>query len=183
MRGLADVVFCLACTLLLCVVLLIILEDHKEEENPDKRPGNFFVDIAWYSTDDVDLWVEGPDGQPVGYSNKQGPYLSLVRDDVGTNPKGLSVRNETVVSQGFQPGWHLINLHGYRIANKSSEVEVEVKVFVRRSDSRNPTLIHHEFVKVKGGQELTVINLQLSKSGALIATNRGFRHVRERSSN
>jgi hypothetical protein len=43
----------------------------------------------------VDLWVQAPGDIPVGYSNKGGLIMNLLRDDLGTNdPTPLLYENQ-----------------------------------------------------------------------------------------
>ena len=72
---------------------------------------------------DIDLWIKGPKGRAVGYTNKDNGYITLSRDDLGvTNDtfvgKGNRVRVlkrniEDIQVRGLVPGDYIVNLHYY----------------------------------------------------------------------
>ena len=62
------------------------------------------VDAQWPDNwrTDVDLWVQAPGDVPVGYSNKGGVIMNLLRDDLGTNDP-TPLRYENQFSRGVPP--------------------------------------------------------------------------------
>ena len=79
-----DVIF-LALAGFVAVVLLLLPHVHppKEAEAAIRSPGNVIVEMHWPSDMpvDVDLWVQAPNENPVGFWNMGGPTFNLLRDD------------------------------------------------------------------------------------------------------
>jgi hypothetical protein len=76
-----------------------------------------------------------PGHVPVGYSNKGGLIMNLLRDDLGTNdPNSLHYENQ--YSRGVPPGEYTVNLRLFR--NLESRYSVPVEVTVRCSAEKSP---------------------------------------------
>ena len=73
-------------------------------------PVRMFVEIEWDSelTQDIDLFVRGPNGDTVYYANKDGGYVVLQRDDLGST-------NDTYILNGER----IVIKRNYEIANFS----------------------------------------------------------------
>ena len=114
--------------------------------NPISKLGNvnlkaeYIISVDWKDNlpDDVDLWVEDPNGEIVSYLKKDAGWLHLDRDDQGIiNDKVLindkeviyPLNREVVTLRGIIPGEYIVNLYLYE--NKSS-LPVDVKVKIER---------------------------------------------------
>lgn len=62
-------------------------------------PVKMFVEIEWDSelTQDMDLFVRGPNGNVVYYANKDGGYVVLQRDDLGSTNDTYTLNGERIV--------------------------------------------------------------------------------------
>ena len=80
--------------------------------------------IKWpeLSAADIDVWVKGPDGTIASYINKDGKYIILERDDLGSSNDYVKIdgqitpisRNmETMSLNALPKGEYVINLHNY----------------------------------------------------------------------
>ena len=93
-------------------------------------PVKMFVEIEWDSefTQDMDLFVRGPNGNVVYYANKDGGYVVLQRDDLGST-------NDTYILNGER----IVIKRNYEIANFSDlpagEYVIGVFYFSRLGDS------------------------------------------------
>lgn len=142
-------------------------EAKKFEQEP---PGTILIEMYW-SDDinaDVDLWVEGPTGGPVGYSRRSNPLFNLLRDDLGKY-NDLSGRNfETTFSRGIVQGEYTINSMLYSGANVAN-LPVTVVVSVRSPTGTATTQIgRFEHVIKRVGDEDTVVRFSLTKDGTLV---------------
>lgn len=75
------------------------------------------------SGNDIDLWVQDPEGAAVGYQNRDAGSMSLERDDLGKSNDVITLagrkvvlkRNHEVITlRGFSPGEYKISVHYYR---------------------------------------------------------------------
>jgi hypothetical protein len=99
--------------------------------------GLVMITLRWPngSVKDMDLWVKGPDGTVVSYQRKDGRYILLDRDDLGSANDSIIVdgivkiipRNlETVMITDLQDGEYVVNVHHF--SGVAGEVEVTVEV-------------------------------------------------------
>ena len=147
--------------LIICAVLFAAASTPGEEAVRESTPpGNVLIEAYWpegHDTD-VDLWVKGPEGAPVGYSNKGGVHLNYLRDDLGKRTKDDPANYELIASRGLVPGGYCVNVHLY--SNRSSVLPMPVKVTVKIAKGIPGT----EDVK-GGGDPVLVTDVNLSAEG------------------
>ncbi|MEC9206104.1 MAG: hypothetical protein VYE31_02810 [Pseudomonadota bacterium] len=119
--------------------------------NPISKLGNvnlkaeYIISVDWKDNlpDDVDLWVEDPNGETVSYLKKDAGWLHLDRDDQGIINDKVMINNreviyplnrEVVTLRGIIPGEYIVNLYLYE---HKSNLPVDVKIKIERV---NPTL-------------------------------------------
>ena len=114
------------------ILLLPHLNPPTEIADPVQTPGNVIVEVRWPDrTDaDIDLWVQAPGDDPVGYSNKGGRVFNLLRDDLGHTNDLSALNYEMAFSRGTPAGDYTVNLHLYR--NRSGESPIAVEVLGER---------------------------------------------------
>ena len=115
--------------LVVALVLFVLINPPTNEKEADPPPaGEIKIEIYWDNDlhADVDLWVKGPKGPPVGYSNKGGLHYNLHRDDLGKFPEDDPINYEFTSSRGIPAGPHCVNVHLF--SNGSGELPVNVKV-------------------------------------------------------
>ena len=94
-------------------------------------PVELLITAKWDddSGNDVDMWVKGPSGRAVGYTNKDEGYIVLNRDDLGfaneaVNVGGVKTRLRSNVEateiRGIVPGRYVVNVHLYRVASDAT---------------------------------------------------------------
>jgi hypothetical protein len=134
-------------------------------------PGNVMIEANWppdYDSD-VDLWVQAPGDNPVGYSNKGGAVFNLLRDDLGHQLDISGLNYESSFSRGVIPGEYTVNLHLYRNRARNSTVPVTVVVSVKPSaDMPARQILMTKLNLTREGEERTVFRFDLSKSGAVV---------------
>jgi hypothetical protein len=125
-------------------------------------PGNVMVDARWPDgwRTDVDLWVQAPGDVPVGYSNKSGLIMNLLRDDLGTNnPTPLRYENE--YSRGIPPGEYVVNLHLFRNLEAKFPVPVEITARCTADGQDVRDLVHTTVELRREGEEVTAVRFRL----------------------
>ncbi len=124
------------------------------------------VEIEWddYSYEDIDLYVKGPDGKTVFYSNKNNGYIVLKRDDLGMRNDSFYVngvltevrRNYEVTTMTVLPdGDYVVNIH-YFSGGDRTDVRVRVTGI-------QPFQVYYEGeVNVSTHQEVTVLVFKIA---------------------
>tara|TARA_B100001105_G_C22377670_1_gene438077 strand:- start:918 stop:1523 length:606 start_codon:yes stop_codon:yes gene_type:complete len=151
--------------------------------NPISKLGNvnlkaeYIISVDWKDNlpDDVDLWVEDPNGEIVSYLKKDAGWLHLDRDDQGIiNDKVLindkeviyPLNREVVTLRGIIPGEYIVNLYLYE--NKSS-LPVDVKVKIERINPTLKLVFFDDRVLPAKDTEITVARFFLDELGNFIS--------------
>ena len=139
--------------------------------NPEALSGKidtkaeFIITVTWpdNNPDDVDLYVEDPNGGVVWYHVKEAGLMHLDRDDRGNYRDTIAMgekkiqnplNQETVTIRGIVPGEYVVNVHHF-LANGTDVLPVEVKV-----EKLNPevSLVFYTTLNLDHkGQELTAV--------------------------
>lgn len=153
--------------------------------NPEAKTGiidpkaEYILTITWKdnSPDDVDVWVEDPEGQVVWFRTPEAGLLHLDRDDRGLvndtiTINGEEVQNplnqEVVTLRGVVQGEYVVNLHYY-----ASETGNPVDVNVRLAKV-NPKLkiVYYGTVNMeKRGEEKTAVRFTVGRDGNIYGIN------------
>lgn len=153
--------------------------------NPEAKTGiidpkaEYILTITWEdnSPDDVDVWVEDPEGQILWFRTPEAGLLHLDRDDRGLvndtiTINGEEVQNplnqEVVTLRGVVKGEYIVNLHYY-----ASETGTPVDVNVRLVKV-NPKLeiIYYGTVNLeKRGDEKTAVRFKIGRDGSIFGIN------------
>lgn len=153
--------------------------------NPEAKSGiidpkaEYIITITWEddSPDDVDTWVEDPEGQILWFRTPEAGLLHLDRDDRGLvndtiTIAGEEVQNplnqEVVTLRGVVKGEYIVNLHYY-----ASETGTPVDVNVRLVKV-NPKLevVYYGTVNLeKRGDEKTAVRFKIGADGDVYGIN------------
>lgn len=167
----------LAFTFLFIVALIFL--------NPPAKTGiidpkaEFIITTTWEegSPDDVDTWVEDPDGQLVWFNNPALGLMHLDRDDRGMTNDMLLVNGQEVINplnqeivtiRGYIEGEYVVNLHYYK-----SETDRPVSATVTVAKV-NPALEVVYFGNVdleRQGEEATAVRFRVTKEGQVTNVN------------
>jgi hypothetical protein len=158
---------------------------------PDAKTGTvdvkaeFIITASWPdgNPDDIDLYVEDPQGDIVWYYVKEAGLIHLDRDDRGNyrdtiDVNGTKVENplnqESVTLRGVIPGEYVVNVYHYT-ATTGEPVPVSVKV-----EKINPklTVVHYgTLILNQKGDEQTAIRFSLDDGGNVVRTNQEFKSL------
>jgi hypothetical protein len=140
----------------------------------------YIITVQWpdNNPNDIDTWVEEPDGNLVWFQSKEAGLIHLDRDDRGNvndtlNINGETIQNplnqEVVTIRGTVVGEYVINIFYYG-SEDNQPVDVNVRV-----DKVNPQLevIYYGTLKLaKPGDEKTAVRFTIGQDGALSNINR-----------
>ncbi len=153
------------------ILLLPHLNPPTKAEETTTPPGNVVVEVRWPDAldADVDLWVEAPGDQAVGYSNKGGRIFNLLRDDLGHNQDITGLNYEIAYSRGVAEGDYTVNLHLYRDRSGQLPIQAVVSLSVKATPDGPLKPIAEETIELtRVGQEQTVMRLSLDEAGDLV---------------
>lgn len=153
--------------------------------NPEAKSGiidpkaEYILSVNWADNnpDDIDVWVEDPEGRLIWFRNPQAGLIHLDRDDRGLLNdtilvQGEEIQNplnqEVITIRGVVRGEYVVNLHYY-----ATETHKPVDVNVRL-DKVNPALevIYYGTVKLtERGDEQTVFRFRIDRDGKVSDIN------------
>ena len=153
--------------------------------NPTSKKGNvelkaeYIIAVKWpdQSPDDVDTWVEDPQGHLVWFRNNEAGFMHLDRDDRGTNNDTIMVDGKEIINSLNQeivtirkpiPGEYTVNLHYYK-SNTNRPVTAEVSV-----SKVNPLLeiVYHGKVLLEhANSEHTAVRFNINDNGGVNEIN------------
>lgn len=186
--GLNDLLFNLLVgfVFLFVIAFLLINPPTKKQDSPKKA--EYLIIIEWedLSSDDVDLWVQDPNGVTVSFTNKEGGLLNLEKDDLGISndrwvrPDGtvvsIPLNREVVTMRGIIPGRYQVAAHIY---SKKDSLKTEQGQWVDkpgRIGKITATLVkinpYSEKYRVQReyslrGQAITLFNFEIDDTGKL----------------
>lgn len=152
------------------IMLLPHIKTTTEEAQDHKAPGNVIVEMHW-PTDlpyDVDLWVQAPGQQPVGFWNQGGRVFNLLRDDLGGEGDATKENYEISYSRGISAGEYVVNVHMYGHLPSGVTIPVTVVVSVRQKFDSTRQILKTVVQLYKRNQEETAYTFRLTKEGDLI---------------
>jgi hypothetical protein len=145
----------------------------------------FLITAVWPDNhpDDIDLYVQDPEGRTVWYHRRDAGLMHLDRDDRGTFRDKVTVagqiienpiNQETVTLRGFMPGQYIVNIHQYVATTRDELVPVSVQVV-----KLNPvvSLIWYETFLIHGRQEETIVRFTLDERGEVTALSDEFKRL------
>lgn len=147
--------------------------------NPISKLGNvnlkaeYIITVDWQDNlpDDVDIWVQDPNGEIVSYLKKDAGWLHLDRDDQGIINDVVIINNkeviypinrEVVTLRGIIPGEYIVNLYLYE--HKSKE-PVEAKIIIEKVNPSLKLVYFNDTVLETKDTELTIARFNLDAKG------------------
>lgn len=144
----------------------------------------YIITVSWpdNNPDDIDTWVEDPNGNLIWFRNPEAGLIHLDRDDRGLvndtlEINGKKIQNplnqEVVTIRGVVPGEYVVNVHYY-----ASETGLPVPVSVR-VDKVNPALeviYYGHYTLDAKGDEKTALRFSVAADGHIS----GINHISKR---
>jgi hypothetical protein len=141
----------------------------------------YIITITWADNnpDDVDTWVEDPNGNLIWFRNREAGLVHLDRDDRGTvndtlNINGEEIQNplnqEVITIRGVVPGEYIVNVHYYAT---ETQQPLPVTVKVAKVNPALEIVYYGETILEKKGDEKTAVRFVIDKSG----TVRSISHI------
>ena len=172
-----DLLFNVLLSFTLLMFLAIIFMNPIPKTGVINPKAEYIITVSWADNnpDDIDTYVEDPQGNIVWYHIREAGLMHLDRDDRGNFKDtimmdGEKINNplnqETITLRGIAKGEYVVNIYHY-LANTVDEIPVKVKV-----EKVNPTVqvIFYDTLFVNGkGTELTAARFILDKDGKVLS--------------
>ena len=165
---------------LYAVAFIMTAVNKKQQEIQATAPmkGVFLITATWEADhdDDVDLWVEDPEGHTVGYNRREDGLMHLDRDDLGFSsdtvqtqfgPVTVKDNRELVTIRGITPGEFTVNVHMYR---KNDAKPTHVRVTLEKLQPYG-IVTSKEIVMTVNGDEVTMFRFTMNSKGEVTEIN------------
>ncbi len=153
--------------------------------NPEAKTGiidpkaEYIITVTWEDNnpDDIDTWVEDPDGRVIWFRNPEAGLLHLDRDDRGLVNDTISINGELVQNplnqevvtiRGVVAGEYVVNLH-YYATETGKPVDVNVRMV-----KVNPALevVYYGTLTLESkGEEKTAFRFRIGRDGKITGIN------------
>ena len=171
-----DVLFnTLLCFAALFAMSFILINPSKTDRNVVAK-GEFMIIVTWPKDmdNDVDMYVEDPEGHLVAFMRREEGLMHLDRDDLGERNDIVQTEfgeieynenREIVTLRGIVPGEYVINVHMYMRRDPSPTTLVTVQL-----DKINPfsTIMIKRVSLGDSGDEKSAFRFTLDKEGEVI---------------
>ena len=157
---------------------MLINPEQKESKNVEAK-AEFIITVDWPQEydDDIDVYVEDPEGHLVSFRRREDGLMHLDRDDLGHRNDTIETQfgtvkygenREIVTIRGIIPGEYVVNIHAYK---KEGSEPIPVTVVL---DKINPFFtVVREVVEIRTtGDEKTAFRFVLDKDGDIKSFNK-----------
>ena len=174
-----DVLFnTLLCFAALFAMSFILINPSKKDNNVVEK-GEFVIVMTWPKEmdNDVDIYVEDPEGNLVAFMRREEGLMHLDRDDLGQRNDTVQTQfgeieydenREIVTLRGIIPGEYVINVHMYMKREESLLTPVTIQL-----DKINPysTVMIKRVTLGDSGEEKTAFRFTLNNDGDVVEIN------------
>lgn len=175
----SDLLFNALLTFTFLFLMALLLMNPTAKSGIINPKAEFMLTISWpdNSPDDIDTWVEGPQGQMIWFKRTQEGLMHLDRDDRGAvndmqwidGKEIINPLNQEIVSiRGRPPGEFIVNIHYYRSQTLQA---VPVTIYLAEV---NPTLkvLHYATTTLqREGEERTAVRFTITPNGQVTHIN------------
>lgn len=139
----------------------------------------YIITVTWPDSDpnDIDAWVEEPDGNLVWFQTPEAGLIHLDRDDRGNINDVLTINGkviqnplnqEVVTIRGTVVGEYVVNIFYYASENNKP---VPVKVRVDRVNPQLEVIYYDTLTMDKVGDEKTAVRFTIDANGSIVNLN------------
>lgn len=175
-----DLLFNVLLGFILLFFISIVFLSSAEDEGKIDIEAEYVITVTWedYSSDDIDVWVEDPEGQVAYYKKRETNVLHLDRDDRGMLNDIIVVEEqeienplnqEVLALRGMMPGEYTVNIHYY---DTDSQSPVPVAVKVAKVNPVYEVAYYGTSTLEEKGAELTAVRFTILPDGSIGNINR-----------
>lgn len=174
-----DLLFNSLLGFVLLFFLAIVFLSPTEEDANVELDAEYVVTVTWpdNNPDDIDTWIEDPEGNVAWFRAQSAGLVHLDRDDRGMLNDTLEIDGKTVVNplnqevaaiRGLAPGEYVVNLHYYET---ETQAPVEVTVRVARVNPVYRVVYYGRVTLPWKGAERTAVRFTLARDGSVVNIN------------
>ena len=167
----------LLCFAALFSLAFILINPSQKNKTVDAK-AEFIITVIWPSEmdDDVDTYVEDPEGNLIAFNRREQGLMHLDRDDTGLSFDTISTsfglveykeNREMVTIRGYVPGEYVVNVHMY---TKREDAETPVTIILEKINPYKVVTGRNVVLKLRG-DEKTAFRFTVDDEGKVIQTN------------
>ena len=167
----------LLCFAALFSLAFILINPSQKNKTVDAK-AEFIITVIWPSEmdDDVDTYVEDPEGNLIAFNRREQGLMHLDRDDTGISFDTIATdfglieykeNREMVTIRGYVPGEYVVNVHMY---TKREDKETPVTIILEKINPYKVITGRNVVLKIKG-DEKTAFRFTVDDEGKVIQTN------------
>ena len=160
------------------IALLLVAPETQSGKVDNKA--EFLITMTWPDNhpDDIDTFVQDPQGQIVWFRRREADFMLLDRDDRGgindfvvVNGKKVptSTRQELITIRGIIAGEYTVNIYHFAAVTGQP---VPVTVMVQKINPKVTIVAKETINLLQGGDEKTAVRFTLDAKGEVTETNR-----------
>ncbi len=161
-----------------CLFVLAFALINQNKKTPESKAA-YLITFVWNKDldNDVDAYVEDPEGNLVCFGRREDGLMHLDRDDLGHRNDivetkfgkiAYSENKEIVTLRGTSSGEYCVNVHAY---NFNDAKPTEVTVQLEKVSPNYSVLIQRKIILEKNGDEKTAFRFKLNGKGDLISVS------------
>ena len=170
-----DLLFNILLGFILLFFIAVLFLNPADETGKIDIDAQYVITVTWpdNSPDDIDTWIEDPEGNVTWYRNRSSGLVHLDRDDRGMLNDTLEVDGRTVENplnqevaaiRGLLPGEYVVNLHYYE---SETDTPVPVAVKVARVNPVYTVAYYGTTELTAKGEERTAVRFSLLGDGGI----------------
>jgi hypothetical protein len=178
--GFTDLLFNALLGFVVMFVIAFLLINPVAETGAVDNKAEFLITLTWPDgrMEDVDLYVEDPDGRLVWFRAREAGLMHLDRDDLGQSNDVIEVAGKKIVNpvnqeivsiRGLAAGEYVVNVHLYR---DDGGKPVPATVRVEKLNPRVELIFHGEVTLNQRGDERTAVRFSMTPVGEVRDVNR-----------
>jgi len=157
-----------------CLFILSFALINQNKKTPESK-ASYLITFVWAKEldNDVDAYVEDPEGNLVCFGRREDGLMHLDRDDLGHRNDTVKTKfgtivysenKEIVTLRGTSVGEYCVNVHAY---NFNDQKPTEVIVQLEKVSPTYGVLIQRKVTLIKNGDEKTAFRFKLNGKGEL----------------
>jgi hypothetical protein len=157
-----------------CLFVLAFALINQNKKTPDVK-ASYLITFTWPKEldNDVDAYVEDPEGNLVCFVRREDGLMHLDRDDLGYKNDTINTRfgkitynenKEIITLRGTTVGEYCVNIHAY---NFNHQVPTEVTVQLEKVSPTYSVLVQRKITLNKVGDEKTAFRFKINSKGDL----------------
>lgn len=155
-------------TLGLFLILAITEKPPKPEPSNIPTYGSYAVVMTWQGMADIDLHVQGPDGQDAYFASQDIPGANLEHDDIPGVDGVAHPNHERTVIRDVNTGEYIVNTHFYEGGRPT---KVTVTLYDIRDLHQAHKVATATYSLARQGAEHTAFRFRLDTHGNVRGTN------------